>query len=959
MIKIKHFIVIFLTNALLNSCTIVHLPAEASAHNTSPLIPDDLLAWINTTKNSIQTKKFFNGLTAITARIPNTGRVHIKITYPCGSKNEFSEHEYGLAHLVEHMIFKGTTRLSEGDIKAIAQKFCSRGHNAATGTDTTTYYFDTDAANWPIFLDVLIDCMYNCVFSPDKLASEVKAVVNELTMRNDSPSKKTYDAAASILFPICHPYHHPLGGNQEAVCRATADDLKAFYIKHYHPSKALLTITGDIDHDIVTQEVEQVLRKFDCQDLSHHEIHPISRDKPTYAIPLPEKFVHSSTTYFQHVSQPSVTFLWTLPADTSLSTSTIDCLTFILQRRIEKELIDNQQLVYADGIYVRAISQSLATLLLITIYPSNCFEGNALSSIKTEQAKALCTKSIYDIIKDIQQQGPTTNELNMFKQMTLAYCLKCAEHETLLASVLTDSYLDFGTTNTFFDRLLADQQMSPSSIQDLCLSSMLPHTRHEIIIMPVAPEDEAAWLTYQAKRDTHQKNIVNAITRETAIEAPTFIHQLGNPKLLEPKDVQQPDAQFTLNNGLRVLFKKRTSTPFITIACVFNNGELFNLYTDLSTKAYTKDIAFRHIIEASDAGTKEEFKTNFSTHGATYAFSENGASMNCLRSSLNILAPLFFKALTTPRYPEKALIHELKTIKDDLTQSYLQAGYRAPLLLRQTLTASYPWEKSHEQICTELANISREDIINFHTTYIKPSMMTAVVIGNTDETTVRTILEQATACWNNDPNSTIDLMLAPSQLPQLPPLSNSRYTQLKLPEDQMITLLAGRLLPEREHPDELPLRLLEAYVNKRLFDIRESTGLFYSISICLTSNTHHIKDIGCLQTQISPSNLAQAKEMIEKALKEIAESGIPEDELTTAQQTYSMHLAQMFASNNAFANYFSFITQENKPWSYLQDRLAKVKAITKSDVDTVAQIYLDPSSWFFIAAGRIPDETTP
>ncbi len=939
MINIKKFIVIFLFSL------------TGFTHQISSISPD-LLRWLEGAKGPVQTKTFFNGLTTIVARIPNTGRVHIRVTYPCGAKDELAEHEYGLAHLVEHMIFKGTKRLSEGDIKAICQKFCSRGSNAFTGTDTTTYFFDTDAANWPVFLDVLIDCMYNCTFDADALASEVKAVVTELTMRSDTPFQKTYDAAASILFPLCHPYHHPLGGNQESVCRATSHDLKHFYRKHYHPNKAVLTIVGDIDHEVTLQEVETALKKFDTD--SHYKVHDKKTSQDT--LPLPEQFVHSSTTYFQHIQRPTATLMWLFPANHHLPSDSIDCLAFIVEKRLRKKLIDDHSLVYTDGLSISVIPQSLATLFFISFSPTNCFDNDVISFSQTTKAIAVCKEHIDAILSDIMHQGPTAGELDMFKQTDLTNFLNGIEQETFIASALTSSYLDFGGATLFFDRMLTNQAMSIDDIKDLCTSSMQPHTKHEIIIMPVAKEQEAAWLSYQAQRDAHQKSLLGSIKRESLMGEPSFVHQLDKPKLLEPRNVYQPDAEFVISNGLRVLFKKRTTTPMVTIHCVFRNGELFNLQNDLSTKSYVRNLALSLAPEESDAGTKEEVSDCFLAHGATYSFSRNGASMNCISSEMQHLLPIFFSVLTSPRYPEKSLAQELKTMLDGLQQVYQQANYRGQQFLLETLFADYPWKRSHEQTYADVQSITRNDVVAFHNTYIRPSLMTVVVVGNTDAQTVRQILEQATAHWHDRDDTDASACLYAAPIPTLPSSSFTGYTKLVLPEDQMVTLVAGRLLPEREHPDELPLRLLEAYVNKKLYEIREATGIFYGINICLTSGTFHVKDMGCLWTQVAPHNLAAAKQTIESVLQKIHINGIPADDLTTAQQTYSMHLAQMFTSNGALAGYFSWIDQEQQGRDYVQQRLAAVKAVTKADVDAVAKIYLDPTSWLFVAAGRIPHE---
>ena len=128
-----------------------------------------------------------NGLTVLIHPVHTIPKVAVQLWYGVGSKNEYGG-ERGLAHLLEHMTFKGTRKLSESDINLIAHRL-SGSCNAFTSHDYTCYVYDLPSQYWTVALDLLADCMINCTFKNELLYSEVRAVIQELKMyKDDYPS---------------------------------------------------------------------------------------------------------------------------------------------------------------------------------------------------------------------------------------------------------------------------------------------------------------------------------------------------------------------------------------------------------------------------------------------------------------------------------------------------------------------------------------------------------------------------------------------------------------------------------------------------------------------------------------------------------------------------------------------------------------------------------------------------
>ncbi|CAM6054154.1 unnamed protein product [Sphagnum tenellum] len=160
-----------------------------------------------------------------------------------------------MAHLLEHMIFKGTTNLSESDINVVCQKLTGDA-NAFTSQDYTCYTFRLPSNAWQVGISILAECMQNATFNPQMLSSELKAVIEELRLYRDDYQGVLVEQMITSLFPE-HPYRNSIIGTKADLCNLNRDDLYAFYKKHYHPRNAVLVVAGDVD----TQQVFEVAER--------------------------------------------------------------------------------------------------------------------------------------------------------------------------------------------------------------------------------------------------------------------------------------------------------------------------------------------------------------------------------------------------------------------------------------------------------------------------------------------------------------------------------------------------------------------------------------------------------------------------------------------------------------------------------------------------------------------------
>ena len=169
--------------------------------------------------------------------------VSIQIWISAGSADE-TPAQAGLAHVHEHMLFKGTPKRPVG---AIAAQIEGAGGdiNAFTSHDHTCYYVTMASRFFRTGLDVLSDAIRNPSFDGDELRREIPVILEEMARSNDTPMHKLSDAAFSRLYTH-HPYGRPIIGTKKVLENLTRRDVLAFYRRHYRPSNMVLVIVGDV-----------------------------------------------------------------------------------------------------------------------------------------------------------------------------------------------------------------------------------------------------------------------------------------------------------------------------------------------------------------------------------------------------------------------------------------------------------------------------------------------------------------------------------------------------------------------------------------------------------------------------------------------------------------------------------------------------------------------------------------
>lgn len=324
-----------------------------------------------------------NGVRIITEEIPHVRSVSIGLWVGVGSRDEMPEIN-GMAHFIEHMMFKGTEKRSA---KQIAESLDAVGGqlNAFTSKEYTCYYAKVLDEHFAVATDLLADMFFNSLFLPEELEKEKNVIIEEIKMYEDAPDELVHDFFASTIWQS-HALGRPVIGNIEVIKATTRKQMIDFYKKFYVPESLVVAVAGNISHEAVVAQLAPLFSTF-------------SGLKPVraYQTPMAKACMLGKQKEIEQVhicmGAPG------LPLDHE-NTYTLHVLNGILgggiSSRLFQEIREERGLAYS----VYSYHSSYRDAGLFSVY-------TGLSRQNLDQVLALVSKEM----KDIKQQGVSAEEV--------------------------------------------------------------------------------------------------------------------------------------------------------------------------------------------------------------------------------------------------------------------------------------------------------------------------------------------------------------------------------------------------------------------------------------------------------------------------------------------------------------------------------------------------------------------
>lgn len=871
---------------------------------------------------AVQKQVLDNGMTVLVLPNHHAPLISLQLWYGTGGKHE-KDGERGIAHFIEHMIFKGTNTLSESDIMRIANK-CSSYCNAATSNDYTFYQFDCPKVDYQRMLPIMADCMQNCTFPLDQMRSELKAVIQELKLYNDNYERSLMERMSSTIFHD-HPYHLPLIGYREDLWRLDRDVLVNFYKRHYVPNNATLVIVGDVEPE----------EAFSYAEKAFGSLQP----SPDYKR---ESFVHrqrveaTSTTLYRDVQQPLMFLAFEMPGTRARKNYISELLNIVCasgrSSRLYRLLVDELKLATAVSGFVEDAED--ASLLYIKIMPASQDAISAIKQVVTEQLNALI------------EQGPSAAEVQRAVRKFKMVMLGLAENNSLVASLLGSFYVVLKDENYLANYTQYKEEQLAGEIQKLAARYCLPALMHEGYVLPLDPAAKKVWQQLQADIDAEDARVLGAIQRESDVAHCSAAHDVV-PGELSITSFPQPH-RVTLKNGLDVLYYHDPRLDKIECILDFKARNWYD--------AAGKEGLFTFVSAMLQEGTSNRSAVEFAQALEAFGMELNVApgqiSLSMLSKDFPQGMSFLHEIVTQATLPENGI----EQVRRQLLAA-LDSYYDTPMQFvldraKQAVYADHPYRKNPLGTKQSITQMSRDDLLCGYKKYISPVGASLVIVGNLEGIDVADQVAELFASWQAQP-------LTEPTYPALAAVTARTITQ-DFNRDQITLCFAG-LSVDRLDQDYDKLLIFNAIFGgsgslySRLFQLRMRTGLFYSAGFSLVAGADTQPGMIILKTLISPDRLDEAECAITALIDEAVDS-LQVEEVEEAKRALIMQLIKLMASQQGIAAQLASAHRFNFPDSYLPERVEKIKAITLDEVKAAVRRVFAADKLVKIRIGRVPQE---
>ena len=281
-----------------------------------------------------------NGLRVLLLEDRRSPIVSVQMWYRVGSRNE-AHGATGLAHFLEHLMFRGTARYGPGLFARIVERNGGQ-HNAFTSQDVTSYYVNLAADRLDLVLELEAARMQNLLLDPKIIAAERQVVIEERRTRTeDDPGGALGEEVSATAFRA-HPYGQPIIGWPTDLTRITPEEIRAFYRAYYVPNNALLVVVGDLD---ATEALGKVKAAFGAI--------PRGAEPPPVLAVEPPQSSERRVTVRRPAELPIVYLGYPVPNQTSADAAALEVLSVVLSggrsSRLYRDLVHERQLALEAG----------------------------------------------------------------------------------------------------------------------------------------------------------------------------------------------------------------------------------------------------------------------------------------------------------------------------------------------------------------------------------------------------------------------------------------------------------------------------------------------------------------------------------------------------------------------------------------------------------------------------------
>ena len=362
-------------------------------------------AWAASGASTSNTHEFqlSNGLKLIVREDHRAPTVAHMVWYRAGSIDEVNGRT-GVAHVLEHMMFKGTDKVKSGEFSRLVAAVGGR-ENAFTSRDYTAYFQQVEKSKLDEVMKLEADRMSNLKFDDAEFIKEIQVVMEERRLRTeDNPSSLLYESLMATAY-ISSPYRYPVVGWMNDLVNLKASDARDWYRSWYKPNNATVVIAGDVDPKVILQAVEKYYGTASARELPERkpQTEPLQKGIKRVQVKAPADSARLAMAWKVPKLQPG--------ALDDKEPYALELLTAVLDgydnARLNRKLIKQERVVNDVGVGYDMISRG-PELFLIS---ASMAKGKTV-----EQAE----NSIRKALKELVDNGILESELKRIKVRILS-----------------------------------------------------------------------------------------------------------------------------------------------------------------------------------------------------------------------------------------------------------------------------------------------------------------------------------------------------------------------------------------------------------------------------------------------------------------------------------------------------------------------------------------------------------
>ncbi len=887
-----------------------------------------------------------NGLDVLLLEDHSAPVVTFMVTYRVGSRNEVTG-TTGATHLLEHMMFKGSTHFN-ADIGRSFDTMMDRVggiNNASTWFDRTNYYENLPSDHLDLAIQLEADRMRGLLLRESDRRPEMTVVRNEYERGENDPTEALDKQVTAAAF-VAHPYHHPTIGWLSDIEKVPIEKLREFYDTFYWPNNATVTVIGDFQPAPALALVKQ---NFGAIPPSPHPIPTLYTEEPAQT--GPRRVV---------VKRPgevgAVEIAYKAPRALDPDEAPLEVLAAILSEgktsRLYRALIDTNLAINADA-------------------SKGFFHDNSLFTITALLAPGVThdqvERAIVAEVAKLKKSGVAADEV--------ARAVNKLQANT--AYERDGSFAIAGQINE--DIAVGDWTYYVHGPQKIAAVTAADVNRVARAYLD-ADQSTTGWFIPLPEKDDGVKSVglgrgskpVAPARRPNFYRDPSVAQPAGSsassPGRL-PRE-REPDAAAAGTDGhsakiaprvhrrtiagLDVTTLATSIHEVVTIRGALSGGDVFNPPENSAIADLTAGLL--------DKGTTQHDKFALAElleqAGATLHFSSGTHTVNfsgkCLRQDLPLVLGLLAEQLRQPRFDAT----EFAKLKQQLIGRHQRemedTGYRAETAFdRAVFPAGHPnHPPTDEKYLADINAATLDQVKAFHAANYGPAAFHLVLVGDVDDAAIGPTLDQAFAGWHGGkPIPTT----ANAPMP-----STSETEKVQMPGKTSVTFVVGQPSELRyADPDYQALRMGTAILGSGFFTarllahVRNQEGLTYNIGAQLADDTFADGE-WLIEGSFAPELLDQGAKSTMRELDQFCAKGVTEDELknfkVTLTGTYKVALSTTDGLASVLLN--AILRGDGPEW--VDEYPMRIEALSLDQVNGAIKRYLHPTKMVTVMAGTLP-----